>query len=76
MLALSIILKQIDLHESKHVAVDCRCLRIWGLLFFLICSSNLVLKGRQVFPIQLELQVNWYTRKDFKSLGTGSSFEK
>ena len=27
-LALSIILKQRDLHESKHVAVECRCLKI------------------------------------------------
>ena len=27
-LALSIILKQIELYESKHVAVECRCLKI------------------------------------------------
>ena len=27
-LALSIILKQIDLYESKHVVVECRCLKI------------------------------------------------
>ena len=27
-LALSIILKQRELHESKHVAVECRCLKI------------------------------------------------
>ena len=36
-LALSIILKQIELYESKHVAVECRCLKIWDLLSFLIC---------------------------------------
>ena len=41
-LALSIILKQRKL--SKHVAVECRCLKIWDLLCFLICSSILVFK--------------------------------
>ena len=35
-LALSIILKQRELYESKHVAVQCRCLKIWDLLSFLI----------------------------------------
>ena len=78
-LVLSIILKQRELYESKHVAVECRCLKIWDLLSFLICSSILVLKWRQVSPIQLELQlaqVNLYTRKDFKSLGIGSLYEK
>ena len=49
-LALSIILKQRELYESKHVAVECRYLKIWDLLSFLICSSILVLKG-QVLPI-------------------------
>ena len=43
-LALSIILKQKELYESKHVAVECRCLKIWDLLSFLVCSSILVLK--------------------------------
>ena len=50
-LALSIILKQRELYESKHVAVECRCLKIWDLLSFLICSSILVLKWWQVSPI-------------------------
>ena len=50
-LALSIILKQRELYESKHVAVECRCLKIWDLLSFLICSSILVLKWRQVLLI-------------------------
>ena len=45
-LALSIILKQKGLYESKHVAVECRCLKIWDLLSFLICFSILVLKWR------------------------------
>ena len=31
-LALSIILKQRELYESKHVAVEYRCLEIWDLL--------------------------------------------
>ena len=42
-LALSIILKQRELYESKHVVVECRCLKIWDLLSFLICFSILVL---------------------------------
>ena len=46
-LALSIILKERELYESKLVVVDCRCLKIWDLLFFLICSLILVLKWRQ-----------------------------
>ena len=50
-LALSIILKQRYLYESKHVAVECRRLKIWDLLSFLICSSILVLKWRQVSPM-------------------------
>ena len=50
-LALSIILKERELYESKHVAVECRCLKIWDLLSFLICSSILVLKWQQVLPI-------------------------
>ena len=73
--ALSIFLKQRELHESKHVALECRCLKIWDLLSFftfLICPSILVLKWQQVLLIWLELQqaqVNLYTRKDFKSSG-------
>ena len=50
-LALSTILKERELYESKHVAVECRCLKIWDLLSFLICSSILVLKWQQVLPI-------------------------
>ena len=42
-LALSIILKQRELYKAKHVVVECRCLKIWDLLSFLICSSILVL---------------------------------
>ena len=78
-LALSIILKETELHESKNVAVECRCLKIWDLLSLFICSSILVLKWRQVSPIWLELQlarVNLYTRKDFKSSGIASLYEK
>ena len=50
-LALSIILKQRELYESKHVTVECRCIKIWDLLSFLIWSSILVLKWQQVSPI-------------------------
>ena len=50
-LALSIILRQRELYESKHVSKECRCLKIWDLLFPLICSSILVLKWRQISPM-------------------------
>ena len=77
--ALSIVLKQRELYELKHAAVECRCLKIWDLLSFLIRSSILVLKWPQVSPIYLELQlpqVNLYTREYFKSLGIGSLYGK
>ena len=41
-LALSTILKERELYESKHIAVKCRCLKNWDLLSSLICSSILV----------------------------------
>ena len=47
-LALSVILKERELYESKHVAVECRCLKICDFLSFLICSSILVLKWPKV----------------------------
>ena len=39
-LAFSIILKERELFESKQVGVECKCLKIWDLLFFFICSSS------------------------------------
>ena len=36
--------KRKRIYESKQVAVECRCLKIWDLLPFLICFSILVLK--------------------------------
>ena len=50
-LPLSIILAQRELYELKCVAVECRCLKIWHLLSFLIYSSIVLLKLRQVSPI-------------------------
>ena len=50
-LALLIISKQRKLFDSDHVAEECRCLKIWDLLSFLIYSSILVLKWRHVSPI-------------------------
>ena len=41
--ALTIVLKEKELYESEHVMVECRCLKIWDLLSFLICFSILVL---------------------------------
>ena len=49
-LALSIILKGRELYESEHVAVECRCLKIWHFLSFFIYSLILVFKW-QVSPI-------------------------
>ena len=46
----STVLKERELYESKHVAMECRCLKIWDLLSFLICSSILVLIWRKVSP--------------------------
>ena len=43
-LALSIILKEKELYDSKHVAVESRCLKICDLLSFLKCFSILILK--------------------------------
>ena len=34
-LALLIILRQRELYESNHVVGECRCSKIWDLLFFL-----------------------------------------
>ena len=50
-LALSIILNERELYESKHVAVECRCLKMWDLLSVLRCSLILILKWRQFLPI-------------------------
>ena len=50
-LILSIILRERELSELKHVAEECICLEIWDLLSFLICSSFQVLKWRQISPI-------------------------
>ena len=47
-IAWSIILKQRELYESKHVSEECRCLKISELLSSLICSLIIVLKWRQV----------------------------
>ena len=43
-LAFSIILKERELYESKHIVLECRCLKMCDLLPFLMCSSILVLK--------------------------------
>ena len=50
-LALKIILKERELYKLKHVVVEFQCLKIWGLLSFLICPSILVLKWQPVSPI-------------------------
>ena len=49
--AWSVIFKERKLYKSKHVAVECRCLKMSDLLSILIWSSILVLKSRQVSPI-------------------------
>ena len=40
-LALSTILKERELYDTKHAVVEYKCLKIWDLLSFLICSSIL-----------------------------------
>ena len=40
-LALSSILKERELYDTKHAVVEYKCLKIWDLLSFLICSSIL-----------------------------------
>ena len=52
-LALLIILKERKLYKSKHVVVECKCLKIWNLLSFFICSSILVLKWWQVYHLNV-----------------------
>ena len=54
-LALSIILKQRELYESKHVTAECRCLKIWALLSFLICSSSTSLVSCYFLLLQLQM---------------------
>ena len=39
--ALSMIWKE-RVYKSKHVVVECRCLKIWDLSYFSICSSIIV----------------------------------
>ena len=56
-LPLSIILKQRELYESSYVAVECKYLKMWGWLSFLIYSSILVLKWQHVSPILPELKL-------------------
>ena len=51
--------KERELYESKHDVVECRCLKIWDLLSFLICSSILVLKWRQARCYIDECQYSW-----------------
>ena len=46
--ALTIILKERELYESKHIVVECRRLKAWDLLSFFICPTILVLKWQQV----------------------------
>ena len=55
-LALSIILKERELYESKLVVVDCRCLKIWDFVIFFDMFLNLSFK---MTAIELQLaQIN------------------
>ena len=61
-LALSIILKQRELYESRHVAVECRCLKIWDLLisFFnsVLSVPYLVFKTNPLMSISFTSSTN------------------
>ena len=50
-LALSIMLKERELNESKHAVVEFKYLKILDLLYFFICFSIVVLKSRQVLLV-------------------------
>ena len=39
-LALSIIIKERELYESKHVVVECRCFKLYDFLSFLYVSRS------------------------------------
>ena len=58
-LALLIILKQRELYESKHVAVQCRCLKIWDL-----CLKMRVYYGNTYSKIRMIQRLAWPLRKD------------
>ena len=53
----SIILKETESYESKHVVEECGCLKIWDLLSFFISFSILILKWQHVWKIYLEIQL-------------------
>ena len=54
-LASSIIVKERELYETKHVAMECRCLKIWDLLSFVkkwlfdLLTVNRLLQSLQYF---------------------------
>ena len=50
-LALSIILRERELYESKHAVVECKCLKIWDLLSFFDMFRKPNFKWRQVSPM-------------------------
>ena len=52
-LALWIVLKQRELYESEHVSEECRCLKVWDLLYFLICSP-IIGKACRHFKTRIE----------------------
>ena len=57
-LALSIMLKERELYESKHVAVDCKCLKIWYLLSFFDIFLNPSFKMRTGFAYTARTTAN------------------
>ena len=78
-LALSIVLKQRELYELKHVPVECTCLKIRDLLSFLICSSILSFIMTTSFANIARTTVctsKLYTKNEFKSLGIGPLYEQ
>ena len=58
-LALLIILKQRELYESRHVAVQCRCLKIWDL-----CLKICVYYGNTYSKIRTIQWLAWPLCKD------------
>ena len=64
-LALSIILRERELYESKHVVLECRYLKIWDVLSFFICSSILVWYVPQSFTTAFFTFLHKFKQKNF-----------
>ena len=76
-IALSNFLKERELYESKHVAVECTCLKIWDLLSFSTCYSILVLATSFVNIARTAASTSKFIYQEkFQISGIGYLYEK